>query len=91
MGNDTTFHITISLHVLHPQRCKGRYLFPLQHMCWARSGGAESAGAPAGGSHVGQCGIATLCRGQLQHGLGVWDAGSGLHPVYGAGLVRDCL
>ena len=76
-------------HPTCPQRCEARCLFPLQHMCWARSGGAESAGAPAGRSDVEQCSIATLCRGQLQHGLGVWDAGAGLHPLYGGGLVRD--
>ena len=72
-----------------PQRCKGRCLFPLQHVCWARSGGAESAGAAAGGSEVGQCGIATLCRGRLPHDLGLWDAATGLRPLHGDRLVRD--
>ena len=86
-----TQHFTSESHSMYfiPRGAKVGICFLFNTcMCWARSGGAESAGAPAGGSHVGQCGIATLCRGQLQHGLGVWDAGSGLHPVYGAGLVR---
>ena len=78
-------------HPTCPQRCEARCLFPLQHMCWARSGGAESAGAPARGTEVGQCSVTALCRGQLQHGLGVRDAAAGLHPLHGGRLVGDCV
>ena len=83
--------ISLSPHLPHPQRCEGGVLSPFQHMCWAQSGGVESAGAPAGGPEVGQCGVTTLRRCRLPHGVGAWDAAAWLHPLHGAYLVRECV
>ena len=80
----------ISRH-LFTQNWKSGSLHPLQHMCgtWGRC--TQSTGASTGGTDVEQCSVPSLSWWQLQHDLGVWDAGTGLHHLHGAGLVRNSL